>query len=53
MGMPNRNGTMIIDFPIANDLVIGRSLFHHRDVHECTWTSLDGSDINQINCYLV
>ena len=23
MGMPNRNGTMIIDFTIANDLVIG------------------------------
>jgi len=48
MAMRNENGTMVIDFAIANDLVIGGSLFLHRDVHKYTWTFLGVSVRNQI-----
>ncbi|KAK2701824.1 hypothetical protein QYM36_019536 [Artemia franciscana] len=33
MVVRNKNGSKMIDFPIANDLVIGGSLFPHRGYH--------------------
>ena len=34
MGVRKENGTMLINFAMANDLVIGGSIFPHRDVHK-------------------
>ena len=39
MGVRNENRTMLIDFAMANDLVIGCSHFPLRDVHKYSWTS--------------
>ncbi|XP_065568786.1 uncharacterized protein LOC136032404 [Artemia franciscana] len=44
---------MLIDFEMANDLVIGGNLFPHRDVHKYSWTSPGGAVRNQIDHCLV
>ncbi|KAK2703111.1 hypothetical protein QYM36_018347 [Artemia franciscana] len=43
MCMHNKNGTMLIDFAMVNNLVIGGSLFPHRDVHKWSCTSPGGA----------
>ena len=53
VGVRNENGTMLINFAMANDLVIGGNLFPHRDVHKHSWTSPDCAVRNQIDHCLV
>ncbi|XP_063692494.1 craniofacial development protein 2-like [Bolinopsis microptera] len=36
------NGTRLMDFCAANQLVIGGTLFQHRDIHKGTWRSPNG-----------
>ena len=49
LGQRNENGELLIDFALLNDLVIGGTLFSHRDVHKYSWISPDGHTRNQID----
>ncbi|XP_068247730.1 craniofacial development protein 2-like [Palaemon carinicauda] len=41
------NGAHFISFCSANNLVIGSTLFQHKDIHKYTWISLCGNYENQ------
>ena len=39
----NDNGTRLVDFCATNQLVIGGTIFQHKDIHKGTWRSPTGS----------
>ena len=45
----NENGERWADFCQANELVIGGTLFPHKECHKRTWRSPDGVFVNQID----
>ena len=45
----NENGERWADFCQANELVIGGTLFPHKECHKRTWRSPDGGIVNQID----
>jgi len=45
----NENGEMLTDFCVFNDLVIGGSVFQHKDIHKGTWVSPDHRTVDQID----
>ncbi|XP_078663299.1 uncharacterized protein LOC144906655 [Branchiostoma floridae x Branchiostoma belcheri] len=49
VGTMNENGELFADFCSINDLVIGGTLFPHKDSHKVTWRSPDASVENQID----
>ena len=49
LGTMNENGEMFADFCVFNDLVIGGSVFQHKDIHKGTWVSPDHRTVNQID----
>nr|CAH8841048.1 unnamed protein product [Trichobilharzia regenti] len=49
LGEMNDNGELFSDFCAFNDLVIGGSVFKHKDMHKATWISSDGNTKNQID----
>ncbi|CAH8433360.1 unnamed protein product [Heterobilharzia americana] len=49
LGEMNENGELFAEFCAFNDLVIGGSVFRHKDIHKATWTSPDGHTKNQID----
>ncbi|XP_052237775.1 craniofacial development protein 2-like [Dreissena polymorpha] len=49
VGDINENGELFTDFCELNDLVIGGTIFAHKDIHKVTWTSPDKSVKNQID----
>ncbi|XP_059161684.1 uncharacterized protein LOC131944848 [Physella acuta] len=49
IGTINENGELFADFCAANDLIIGGTIFSHKDIHKTTWTSPDGKTKNQID----
>ena len=49
LGNMNENGELFTDFCAFNDLVIGGSIFPHKDIHKTTWISPDGKTKNQID----
>ncbi|KAK2705018.1 hypothetical protein QYM36_017163 [Artemia franciscana] len=53
LGQINKNGALLADFALSNDLVVGGTLFEHKNVHKYTWTSPDGSTRNQIDHFLI
>ncbi|XP_063420320.1 craniofacial development protein 2-like [Mytilus trossulus] len=52
-GECNENGGLLVDLCGLNDLVIGCSLFPHKDIHKLTWNSPNGRDQNQIDHIIV
>ncbi|KAK2722816.1 hypothetical protein QYM36_003119 [Artemia franciscana] len=48
-----KNGELLIDFVLSNDLVIDGSLFQYLDIHQYSWTSSNGVTRNPIDHFLV
>uniref|UniRef100_A0A0L8GUQ3 Endonuclease/exonuclease/phosphatase domain-containing protein n=1 Tax=Octopus bimaculoides TaxID=37653 RepID=A0A0L8GUQ3_OCTBM len=49
LGSMNANGQLFADFWANNKLVIGGTLFLHKDLHKATWISPDLKTQNQID----
>ena len=49
IGNMNENGELFADFCLNQDLVIGGTLFQHRNIHKATWVSPDRKTKNQID----
>ena len=49
----NDNGTKLISFATSLNMVIGSTLYPHRDIHKGTWKSPDGNTVNQIDHVLI
>ncbi|KAL3862674.1 hypothetical protein ACJMK2_008627 [Sinanodonta woodiana] len=53
IGMMTDNGERLINFCQENDLVIGGTLFGHKDIHKLTWTSPGGRAQSQIDHIII
>lgn len=49
LGTMNKNSEMFADFCVFNDLVIGGSVFQHKDIHKGTWVSPNHRTVNEID----
>ena len=49
LGEMNVNGELFTDFCVSRDLVIGGTIFKHKDCHKVTWVSPDQKTKNQID----
>ena len=49
LGERNENGQLFVDFCARHDLVIGGTIFPHKDCHKVTWVSPDHKTENQID----
>ena len=52
-GTINDNGERLYDFCQENDLIVGGTLFQHKDIHKISWTSPDGKTTSQIDQILI
>jgi endonuclease/exonuclease/phosphatase (EEP) superfamily protein YafD len=53
VGVITDNGERLVNFCQQNDLVIGGTLFAHKEIHKLTWTSPDGRTQNQIDHIII
>lgn len=49
LGIINDNGHRIVDFCTENNILIGGTLFPHKNCHKATWVSPDSNYKNQIH----
>lgn len=49
LGVMNDNGERMTDFCAEHRLVVGGSIFPHKNIHKLTWSSPDGRTQNQID----
>ena len=49
----NINGHKLVQFAAAADMIIGGTIFAHKNIHKATWRSPDGTAINQIDHNLI
>ena len=52
-GNINDNGERLVVLCGANNLVIGGTIFPHREIHKLTWISPNGRDKNQIDHIII
>ena len=52
-GVMTENGEKLLEFCSTYDLVIGGTLFPHKDIHKLTWNSPNGRDKNQIDHLMI
>ncbi|XP_025080471.1 craniofacial development protein 2-like [Pomacea canaliculata] len=52
-GCMNENGERLVELCTMYNLVIGGTLFPHRNVHKLTWCSPNGRDRNQIDHLMI
>ena len=45
----NDNGARLLDFCVAHQLIIGGTLFQHKELHKGTRRSPNGRTVNQID----
>ena len=53
LGRMNDNGERLVTFCEENNLVVGRSIFQHKEIHKTTWKSPDGRTESQIDHVLI
>jgi len=49
----NDNGVRIVNFGTSKNIVVKSTMFQHRNIHKCNWTSPDGQTHNQIDHILL
>ena len=49
----NGNGSKLVQFAAASDMIIGGTIFAHKNIHKVTWRSPDGVTMNQIDHVLI
>jgi len=49
LGNRNENGEMFIDLCANYEMIIGGSLFPHKDIHKATWVAANHHTSNQID----
>jgi endonuclease/exonuclease/phosphatase family metal-dependent hydrolase len=49
----NDNGVRLVNFATSKNIRVKSTMFPHRNIHKCTWTSPDGKTHNQIDHILV
>ena len=49
----NGNGYKLVQFAAATDMIIGGTIFTHKNIHKVTWRSPDGVTMNQIDHILI
>ena len=52
-GIRNENGERLVELCSSNNMVIGGTLFPHREIHKLTWYSPNDRDRNQIDHLLI
>jgi hypothetical protein len=52
-GTMNGNGEKLAEMCTSYDLVIGGTLFPHKEIHKLTWYSPNGRDKNQIDHFMI
>ena len=53
IGTRNENGEILVEYCAMNNLVIGGTLFPHRNIHKLTWNSPNGIDRNQFDHLMI
>ena len=51
--MINYNGERLLEICQENNLVVGGSLFQHKDIHKITWKSPDGRTVSQTDHIII
>jgi endonuclease/exonuclease/phosphatase family metal-dependent hydrolase len=49
----NRNAYKLVQFAAATNMIIGGTIFTHKNIHKVTWRSPDGDTMNQIGHILI
>ncbi|XP_073670675.1 uncharacterized protein [Paramisgurnus dabryanus] len=52
-GTMNENGERLMELCTTYNLVVGGTLFPHREIHKLTWYSPNGRDKNQIDHFMI
>ena len=53
IGTRNENGEHLLEFCSNNDMVVGGTLFQHKNIHKYTWTTPNGQTRNMIDHIMI
>jgi len=51
--LSNRNGEMLLEFALGNNLKVMSTQFQHKKIHKRTWLALDQKTLNQIDHLMI